>query len=298
MRHVVQRQDAVDRAVEERPVVRDDEHRAGIARQVVLQPFERDDVEVVGRLVEEQQVGLDEQQPRQPQPRLLPAAERCHEPRLIDVGQAQPGQHGIGVGAQTLAARRLELGQGAVVLGQHGVELIARRLGDGLGQPRQPRLGRLALAAGSSAQHVAHRRSRAELERLRQIADAQRRGRKLDAAPVGRHLAGQDAQQRGLAAAVRPDQPGAVAAVQVEVDPVQHFHIAEPFGDIADLKHNPSPNKNAAGISAYGVAIDNYRRERRISAGARPRQKPAAQRRNGRGAPGGFPPIAGSGDRP
>ena len=43
--------------IEERAVVRDHEHRAGVAGEVVLKPPQRLKVEVVGRLVEHQQVG-------------------------------------------------------------------------------------------------------------------------------------------------------------------------------------------------------------------------------------------------
>ena len=43
--------------IEERAVVRDHEHRAGVAGEVVLKPPQRLKVEVIGRLVEHQQVG-------------------------------------------------------------------------------------------------------------------------------------------------------------------------------------------------------------------------------------------------
>jgi hypothetical protein len=44
--------------VQEGAVVRDDDEAAGVARQVVLEPEERLEVEVVGRLVEQEQRGL------------------------------------------------------------------------------------------------------------------------------------------------------------------------------------------------------------------------------------------------
>ena len=47
--------------VEEVAVVRDDQHRIFVLRQVVFQPRDRRPVEVVGRLVEEQVVGFAEQ---------------------------------------------------------------------------------------------------------------------------------------------------------------------------------------------------------------------------------------------
>ena len=48
--------DAVDRRVEEGAIVRRDQQRTGTPPQVLLEPFERVEVEVVRRLVEEQQV--------------------------------------------------------------------------------------------------------------------------------------------------------------------------------------------------------------------------------------------------
>jgi hypothetical protein len=53
---------AGDHAVEEVAIVRDDDGRAGVGLEVLLQPLGRADVEVVGRLVEQDQVGLADQQ--------------------------------------------------------------------------------------------------------------------------------------------------------------------------------------------------------------------------------------------
>src|SRR5437879_13821651 len=61
--------------VEEIAVVGDDQDRAGILPQVAFQPRYRFGVEMVGRLVQEQQVGLVEQQPAQGDPAGLPAGE-------------------------------------------------------------------------------------------------------------------------------------------------------------------------------------------------------------------------------
>ena len=50
--------DAADELVEELAVVRDEEDRAGVGLEVVLEPEQGFEVEVVGGLVEQQQVGL------------------------------------------------------------------------------------------------------------------------------------------------------------------------------------------------------------------------------------------------
>src|SRR5690606_27781942 len=56
--------DAGRDAVEEAPVVRDDDQRAAQAAQQLFEPGDRFDVEVVGRLVEQQQVRIGYQRAR------------------------------------------------------------------------------------------------------------------------------------------------------------------------------------------------------------------------------------------
>jgi hypothetical protein len=51
--------------LEKPAVVRDEDHRCVDAAQQLLEPFDRVDVEMVGRLVEEQQVGLRRKCPRE-----------------------------------------------------------------------------------------------------------------------------------------------------------------------------------------------------------------------------------------
>jgi hypothetical protein len=61
-RAVAQLEDAGAEGVEERAVVGDDDQAAGVAREVVLKPEQRLEIEVVGRLVEQQQRGLGDEQ--------------------------------------------------------------------------------------------------------------------------------------------------------------------------------------------------------------------------------------------
>ena len=65
--------DARGEALEEGAVVRDEHDRAGVARQEIFEPGDGVDVEVVGRLIEEQQVWLPDQRARQ-QDAAAPAA--------------------------------------------------------------------------------------------------------------------------------------------------------------------------------------------------------------------------------
>ena len=60
------------------PAVVGDQHDRGVQRhEVLLEPLERRDVQVVGRLVEQQQVGLAGQRPPQRGPGQLAAGERA-----------------------------------------------------------------------------------------------------------------------------------------------------------------------------------------------------------------------------
>ena len=68
-------------------------HRALPARQVPLQPLQRGQVKVVGRLVQQQQVRFLQQQLAQRGARLLPPAQVLHRGSLLLAREAQPVQH-------------------------------------------------------------------------------------------------------------------------------------------------------------------------------------------------------------
>jgi hypothetical protein len=67
-----------DDAVEEEAIVRDDDDRALVARERLLEPRDRLDVEVVGRLVEQQDVGVLEQRAAQRDAATLASRQLAH----------------------------------------------------------------------------------------------------------------------------------------------------------------------------------------------------------------------------
>ena len=77
--------------VEEIAVVRDDHRRALPLAQIAFQPFDGGDVQVVGGLVQQQQVGIGEQQARQEGARALPAGEML-ERQVIVARTKNPGR--------------------------------------------------------------------------------------------------------------------------------------------------------------------------------------------------------------
>ena len=89
---VAQLPDAGHGRVEECPVVRRDEQRARPAAEVLLEPFERVEVEVVRRLVEQQQVGIGDDQPGQRGAGLLAARQRRWRLGPLVAREAETGQ--------------------------------------------------------------------------------------------------------------------------------------------------------------------------------------------------------------
>ena len=73
---VAQLPDPGDGRVQERPVVGGDEQRAGPPAEVLLEPLEGVEVEVVRRLVEQEQVRVGDDQAGERRPRLLAAGQR------------------------------------------------------------------------------------------------------------------------------------------------------------------------------------------------------------------------------
>ena len=101
--------DAVHRGVEERAVVGRDEQRPAPPAEVLLEPFERVEVEVVGGLVEEQEVGIGDDQPGQRRPRLLAAGQRGRRLGPLVAGEAETGQGALDPLVERVATEDLVL---------------------------------------------------------------------------------------------------------------------------------------------------------------------------------------------
>ena len=116
--------DAVDAGVEEFAVVRDQQDAAGIARQILFEPEDGFEVEVVGGLVEQQQVGAVHQRARQVQAHAPAAGEAGDGAFQRVVGETQPVQQLRGARLGTVAVDgfvavlRVEPGRVVVFLGQ------------------------------------------------------------------------------------------------------------------------------------------------------------------------------------
>ena len=181
-------------AVQKLAVVRDHQHGRRLALQPRFEPDDRIQVEVIGRLVEQQQIGRTQERARQRQSIAPSAGERAHRTRAVGFCETEAVQHRL--------SRRGD--RTFVQIRQHGVRV------------REPHrvvlsFGRRQLGARGGQRRVAteHVRDRSfvgRLDVLRDVRDALER-RRLDRSAVDRQLAENRSEQRRLARAVGADQP-------------------------------------------------------------------------------------------
>ena len=171
----VQVQDRPDRAVQQVAVVADDQHGVRVAREEGLEPDRALEVEVVGRLVEQQHVGPREQHRGQRHP---------HPPAAGELGAGARLRRGVEAEA-VQDRRRARLGRMRLDVGEPGLDLgdavrVVRVLG--LGDQRRA-LGvggehgvDQAVAASPAPPAPRRRSARASAPRSRRRRAAARRG--------------------------------------------------------------------------------------------------------------------------
>ncbi len=76
--------------------------------QIVLEPVARLQIEMIRRLVQQQQVGLCQQQLGQSNPHLPPARELVHLPRPVLLAESQPGQNRSHLRIQRIPIQRMK----------------------------------------------------------------------------------------------------------------------------------------------------------------------------------------------
>ena len=142
---VFQMQDRAHGAVQQPPVVADDQHRMGILGQIAFQPQGTFQIEVVRRFVQQQQIRLREQHPRQ---------RHAHPPPARKIGTGH--QRFFRREAQALQDRTgAALGRPGVDIGQPVLDVgDPVRVGRGFG------LGHQARAFGIGSKHRIQQRGR------------------------------------------------------------------------------------------------------------------------------------------
>ena len=210
----------------------DDQHRALVLLQRLLQPLGGLKVEVVRRLVQQQQIGLGQQQPRQAQAGLFAAGEHPRGLILAALGEAQTRQHALDAAGPLVAAGGLEaIQQVGIAAAQAGIFIRVLVLFGHLGLQRAQALLHLLQWIEHALQLLLHGQVALDVGLLRQQPHA----RTLDdgdAALVRLHRAGDQPKQRGLARAVRANQPHAAARLEREAHVLQHGVHREGLGDV------------------------------------------------------------------
>ena len=201
---VVQLDDPVGDLVDEVAVVADEDDRAGVVGQEALQPLDAGEVEVVGRLVEQQHVRVLEQEAGERDAHHPAAGELADVALDVRIGEAEPGEDPASLRLHAVAAERLEPMLEAAVLVDQLRELlvVVRVLHLGL-DVAHPALDAAHLAG--AGQYLGQHAATAALRHLlAQVADHDVAGAG-DRPGVGLLVAGDELEQRRLAGAVGPD---------------------------------------------------------------------------------------------
>ena len=194
-----------------------DEDDAGIERgELLLEPFEAVRVEVVGRLVQQEDVRVAGQRPYERRAGQLPARERRERPLEVAVGEAEPPERARHALAPAVPAGVVEP---CLCLGiplERRLPVVAAR--HRLLERAQLLLGREAGRAGEGVVPQDHVRVARRALIVERQPGTLLEG-ELPAVEVG--LAGQHPQERRLAGAVRPGERDPGATLERERDTVE-----------------------------------------------------------------------------
>ena len=226
----------------------DGHHRAREALQELLQPVHRFGIQVVGGFIEQQHVGLGQQQAAQCHAALFTAGE------LRDHGL--PGRQAQGVGSdfqQVVATvtRGRDDGFELGLFGREGVE-VGVFLGIGRIHLFQARLGGIDLAH-AAFDCLTHVLVRVELRLLGQVSDLQARHRSGFAFDFLVD-AGHDLEQRRLARAIETEHTDLGAGEEAQGNVLEDLSLGR--HDLADPIH---------GENVLGHGSDGSGRKRRLS---------------------------------
>ena len=185
--------DVIDDLVEELPVVADQQQRVAIAAQKLAEPQRRFEIEMVGRLVEQQQVGLGEEHAGK-RDAHAPAAREIRQRLLLHrVVEAEPGEDAGGARWRAECAP-IAASRSWISATRRGIGAVLG-LGEEALRARHRRRARLAAASSSPlGASCARKPMRAS------------RGSSM-LPPSGCTLAADQIEQRRFAGAVAADQP-------------------------------------------------------------------------------------------
>ena len=246
---VVDLGDLRDDAVHELAVVRRHEQRAGSRFQEAFEPDDRLDVEMVGRLVHQQHVGLAEQHARHGHAHLPAARQRADVAVDPLVVEPEAVEHLARLGLERVAAEVLVFLLHFAEAREDRIHLV-RRVGVA---HRVIELLELVMqvadAAAAENRFVEHRAAGHLLDVLAEVADGQLL-RDRDVAFVGHFLAGDHPEQRRLAGSVRADEADFLAGVELERRVDEENLPAVLLADAGQRDHEVGASFGAGGLSA------------------------------------------------
>ena len=194
----------------------------------MLEPLEACDVEVVRRLVQEQEIRVAAEGARERGARQLAARERVEPPVEVGVREAEPAHDGGRPVAPAVATRVLEA-RLRVRVARQG-RLVVRAARHRLLEPAELLLERHEV--GSARDDVLAERQ-AALEGRALVVERDARGLcEHELAGVDRGLAGDHPQERRLAGAVRPRESDAVSPAHDERDALEEDGRAEVLAQV------------------------------------------------------------------
>ena len=229
--------DTVDGDVEEIAVVRDQDEGERIVVEIALQPVAGFEIEVVGGLVEQQQIRLLQQQFREREPHLPAAGELFGAAGPVLFAKSESGQHGA----------HLRFNGVTVTGAEFGVELLEAVGDGGIFRPGGIEFAHLVHERFHLGLHVAevgeHRhalgKDAASGQRqavLGKVPGAGSTGAR-QIAIVERIQAAQHLHERGLAGAIGAHQAGAFARGDQPIDVFEEDFGAEAFSGRGQLNH-------------------------------------------------------------
>ena len=218
---MVQVQDVVADGIQQLTVVADDEDGRRVALEVLDEPERAFEIEIVGRLVEEQQVRLGEQDSRQRDAHPPAAGKGGERARLRREVETEPGED----------ARRARRGGMGIDVDETRVDV-----GDALRVVRCFSLGHQPRALAIGLEHEVDQRAGPPGRLLFHAAEPHllRHGKRAE---VRRKLFGDHPEERGLAGPVASDKADPGAFGQRGRGLVEQDTRAEPQRDVVDVEH-------------------------------------------------------------
>ena len=210
----------------------------GLRFQKRLEPDDRLDVEVVRRLVHQQHVGPAEQHARHRDAHLPSArqlADVAVDPLVVE---AEAVEHFAGLALERVAAEMLVLLLHLAEAGEDSIHVVARARDPPCAWLQRFELVvQIADPAAARDRLVDHRPPRHLLDVLPEVADRQLL-RHRHVAVVGRFLADDHAEERGLAGAIRADEADLLARIELKRGVDEEHLAAVLLADAGERDHS------------------------------------------------------------